>query len=162
MTTHAQHIAKDDLEKIVLANIAEFGWHAVNVIEDDGHPPWTFTIGFYETWEFPEMIIIGRSRATAQHILNTIAIGLDDNHRPDLNTTTTDLIPGAKCFFLEVSSHHYQDYVGFGRLSAPAANPSPLHQIVWPNTDRVFPWNPDVPDSFIEWQPILGPAPKSV
>ena len=35
------------------------------VIEDDGHPPSTFTIGLYETWEQPELIIAGRSRATA-------------------------------------------------------------------------------------------------
>jgi hypothetical protein len=31
----------DELERIVLTTISDFGWHAVNVIEDDGHPPWT-------------------------------------------------------------------------------------------------------------------------
>ena len=36
-----QRIGKDDPEKIVLANIAECGWHCVNVVEDDGHPPWS-------------------------------------------------------------------------------------------------------------------------
>ena len=32
----------------------------------DGHPPWTFTIGLYDTWRFPELIIVGRSRATGE------------------------------------------------------------------------------------------------
>jgi hypothetical protein len=36
-----QRIAKDEPERIVLNNISEFGWHCVNVIEDDGHPPWS-------------------------------------------------------------------------------------------------------------------------
>jgi hypothetical protein len=36
-----QRIGADDLERQVFANIAEFGWHCVNAIEDDGHPPWT-------------------------------------------------------------------------------------------------------------------------
>jgi hypothetical protein len=54
-----QRYTRDDLGKIVLANINEFGWHCVNVVEDDAHPPWSYTIGLYETWEHPELIIVG-------------------------------------------------------------------------------------------------------
>jgi hypothetical protein len=36
-----ERITRDYLDKIVVANINEFGWHCVNVIEDDGHPPWS-------------------------------------------------------------------------------------------------------------------------
>lgn len=43
--TNPQRIPKDEPERIVLSNIQEFGWHCVNVIEDDGHPPWSLTIG---------------------------------------------------------------------------------------------------------------------
>ena len=89
--------AKDDLEPRVISNINDFGWHAVNVIEDDSHPPWTYSIGFYETWGFPELIIIGRSRATAHYILNTVADGLDEGRHPDLNLSTPNLIPGVEC-----------------------------------------------------------------
>ena len=62
MTT-SQRIGADDLERQVIHNINDYGWHAVNVIEeDDGHPPWTYTISFHDTWNYPELIIIGRSR----------------------------------------------------------------------------------------------------
>jgi len=52
MTTSLQRIAKDDVEKIVLSNINDFGWHAVNAIgklfpfdqivwpNNDGLYPW--------------------------------------------------------------------------------------------------------------------------
>jgi hypothetical protein len=40
-----QRFTRDDLGKIVTANINEFGWHCVNVVEDDDHPPWSYTIG---------------------------------------------------------------------------------------------------------------------
>jgi hypothetical protein len=76
----------------------EFGWHAVNVIEDDDHPPWTYSIDFWETWNFPELIIIGRSRATAHHALETAATCLDDNQRPDLNQATDTVIPAPNAF----------------------------------------------------------------
>jgi hypothetical protein len=41
MNTNPQRSAKDELERRIIHNINDFGWHAVNVIEDDGHPPWT-------------------------------------------------------------------------------------------------------------------------
>ena len=49
--TDPQRIGIDLAESKVLADIAEYGWHAMNIIEDDGQPPWTFTIGLYETWK---------------------------------------------------------------------------------------------------------------
>ena len=64
-----QPIASDEPERIVLSNIQQFGWHCVNVIEDDGYPPWSFTIGLYETYEFPELIVFGRSRATSHEMI---------------------------------------------------------------------------------------------
>jgi Domain of unknown function (DUF4262) len=53
--TNSQRTARDEPERMVLTNIAEYGWHAVNVIEDEGCPPWTFTIGLYESYRFPEL-----------------------------------------------------------------------------------------------------------
>src|ERR1700726_3741980 len=112
MTTNPKHATTDELERQVVSNINEFGWHCVNVIEDDDHPPWSYTIGFYESWGFPELIVIGRSRATAHYILNSIATGLDNDQRPDLDrkTPTLDLLPGIPCVFLEVHARYYQDY----------------------------------------------------
>jgi hypothetical protein len=60
----SQRIGNDLVERKVLADINEFGWDSMNALEDDGHPPWTFTIGLYDTWRFPELIIVGRNRAT--------------------------------------------------------------------------------------------------
>jgi hypothetical protein len=153
--TNPQRVAKDEPERIVLSNIREFGWHCVNVIEDDGHPPWTYTIGLYETWNYPEIIIIGRSRATAHHALNAVATALEKDHRPDLNLPTLDLIPGARCLLLEVSPHYYSDYVGFA-LWFYRKRHFPLYQIVWPNHESLYPWDENASKPFKEWQPVLG------
>jgi hypothetical protein len=137
MSQKPQRVGTDDPEKIILRNIADFGWHAINVLEDDGHPPWTFTIGFYETWRFPELIILGRSRATAQHILNTVALGLEEVRSPDLKKTTCDLLPGSSCCFIEVAPHFYADYVGFARWYRQSGrNPRPSYPDVPPPRNR--------------------------
>jgi hypothetical protein len=49
VTTRPQQTTTDDRELQVIHNVNEFGWHCVNVIEDDGHPPWTYT------WNHPEL-----------------------------------------------------------------------------------------------------------
>ena len=113
--SHAKRIGNDLGERKILADIAEYGWHCMNVVEDDGHPPWSFSIGFHETWQYPELIIIGRSRATAHQMLSTIADELDANRRPDLIDPTPYIVLAISCRFIEVAAHHYSDYVGFAR-----------------------------------------------
>lgn len=161
MSTNPQHTSTDELGNIVLANVNDFGWHCVNVIEDDSHPPWSYTIGFYETWGFPELIVIGRSRATAHYMLNTIADKLDNNERPPLDQPTGNLLTGMKCRFIEVLPRYYSDYVGFAR-SFYRKRQFPIYQLVWSNGDGQYPWHPSVPKLFKEWQPVLGATPKDV
>jgi Domain of unknown function (DUF4262) len=132
--TNSRRTARDEPERIVLSNVAEYGWHCVNVIEDDGHPPWSFTIGLYETYGFPELIIFGRARATAHHILETIATCLEKNERPDLTVPNLELLPGIPCLFREVLARYYSDYVGFA-LWFCRKRGFPLHQVVWPNNE---------------------------
>jgi hypothetical protein len=158
MTTNPQRTARDEPERIVLNNIQEFGWHAVNIIEDNGCPPWTFTIGLYETWNHPELIIIGRSRATSHAMLKTLADDIELNDPPNLSDPD-GLILGMKCHFLEVNTRYYSDYVGFA-LWYYRKRQFPLYQIVWPDRDGLYPWHLHAPKHFKEWQTVLsGVAP---
>jgi hypothetical protein len=150
-----QRVAEDGPERIVLNNVADYGWHCVNIIEDDGCPPWSFTIGLYESYGFPELIIIGRSRATAHTMLKTLADDIEMNDPPDLTNPDGLLLLGHKCHFLEVHARYYSDYVGFAKWFYRKRS-FPLHQIVWPNGDGLYPWHPRAPKSFREWQPVLG------
>ena len=142
-------------EQKVLSDIAEYGWHAMNVVEDDGHPPWSFSVGLYETWTYPELIIIGRSRSTAHEMLATIANELEENRQPDLSDAGSYLLLGIACRFIPVDTQHYQDYVGFARWFYRGKH-FPLYQIVWPSNDGRYPWNPKASRLFKEWQPVLG------
>jgi hypothetical protein len=156
--TQPQQYTRDDLGKIVTSNVNEFGWHCVNVIEDDGHPPWSYTIGLYETWEHPELIIIGRSRATSHEMLKTLSNNIELNSLPNLSDPDGHLLLGMKCNFVEVNPRYYSDYVGFA-LWYYRKRKFPLYQVVWPNSDGLYPWDPAAARCFKEWQPVLEAAP---
>jgi hypothetical protein len=150
-----QRFTRDDLGKIVLANINEFGWHCVNVVEDDTHPPWSYTIGLYETWEHPEFIIVGRSRATSHAMLQTLSKDIELNDPPNLTDPDGHVLLGFECHFIEVDTLYYSDYVGFA-LWHYRKRKFPMYQIVWPNEDGLYPWDPLATGLFKEWQPLLG------
>jgi hypothetical protein len=153
--TQPQRLSHDDLNRIVINNVNEFGWHCVNVIEDDNHPPWSYTIGLYETWEHPELIVIGRSRATSHALLKTLADNIELNSPPGVTNPDGHLILGMKCHFLQVDPRYHSDYVGFA-LWYYRKRRFPLYQIVWPDPDGVYPWDEKASNSFKEWQPVLG------
>jgi hypothetical protein len=56
---------------------------------------------------------------------------------------------------------YYHDYVGFARWYYRGEH-FPMYQIVWPSNDGYFPWSPYASDTFKEWQPVLGEAPKGL
>lgn len=150
-----QRLTRDDLGKIVLNNIAEFGWHAINVIEDDTHPPWSYTIGLYDTWEHPEFIVIGRSRATSHAMLKALADDIEIDSPPNLLGAASHKLLGLQCHFIEVNPRYYADYVGFA-LWHYRKRRFPLYQIIWPNEEGLYPWDESASDAFKEWQPVLG------
>jgi Domain of unknown function (DUF4262) len=54
-----------------------------------------------------------------------------------------------------VAQRYYHDYVGFARWYY-RGKPFSLYQIIWPSNDGHYPWSPHAPESFKEWQPVLG------
>jgi hypothetical protein len=59
-------VGSDEAERKVMADVADFGWHCLHIHEEGDSAPWTFTIGLYQTWSFPELIIGGLSVRAAQ------------------------------------------------------------------------------------------------
>ena len=132
-----QRIATDDGERSVLDDIAKYGWHCIYILEQDGQPPWTFTIGLFETWKHPELVIFGLKRQVAHEILNIVAVKLAKGERIDLSQPTDDLVHGASCLLVGVPEHHYRARFGFARWYYQGDG-FPVYQIVWPNREGYF------------------------
>ena len=53
-------MALNDYEKRLIAKIAEYGWFCMSVGGgDEGEPPFSYTIGLWETLCTPELIVFG-------------------------------------------------------------------------------------------------------
>ena len=84
-------VGSDATERKVLADVNEFGWHCLSIFEENDQPPFTFSIGFHETWNFPELIVIGLKREVAHPTLNIVSTLLAEGRRLDLSASSNDL-----------------------------------------------------------------------
>jgi hypothetical protein len=147
----------DDLERKVLSDVEDRGWHCLHITEEGGQPPFSFSIGFYKTWKFPELIAVGLSSEVTQAAFNLIAETLTAGRKIDLRSTNEDLFEGYPCAFIEVQKSHFREYVGTAIWYYESTS-FPLYQIIWPSKDGMYPWNPSASTHFKAWQPVLGHA----
>lgn len=60
--------AQDASDAKLLADVAQHGWHIVQVSEEPGLPPFAFTVGLYYQFLQPEVLIMGIDLTTSAHI----------------------------------------------------------------------------------------------
>jgi len=68
-------LGTDECERKVISDVREYGWHCLNVLEDKKGPGFSFSIGLFETWQHPELILVGLKSKVAHAILDLVATG---------------------------------------------------------------------------------------
>ena len=150
-----QSIGKDRSEQKVIDNIAEFGWHCLHIHADLSYVEFTFTVGLFQTYQYPELIILGLPSTVAHTILSTAADAAKFGKPLDVTQLTDALLEGYSCCFAKVPKAEYHEHVGFARWYYEG-DEFPLYQIVWPCRSGFFPWHPLATADFKRAQPVIG------
>src|SRR5215210_5859323 len=50
----------NSIRRRVFANVRKHGWHCYRIYGGPA-PPWSYSIGFYNTWDAPELVLAGAS-----------------------------------------------------------------------------------------------------
>ena len=140
-------IGHDPQEQKVIDDIAQYGWHCVNILGEGAWVPFSFTIGVFKNYQHPELIIFGLGENIAHQ---NLAIAVEKIHRGnpiDLATSTDALLNEYLCCFVEVPKAQYAEHVGLCEWFYEGDD-FPLFQIVWPSPQGLFPWHPDVSPDF--------------
>lgn len=147
--------ASDEGEQKLLDDIRKFGWHCLNVLGDEENEPFSYTIGLFQTYGHPELLIYGLPRDLAHSVLTIAADAAADGKPLDLEEPTDALLEGYPCLFVPVPHSEYPEHVGFGRWYYQGDS-FPVQQIVWPSKAGLFPWHPEASQAFRRKQPVLG------
>ncbi|MFT7724519.1 MAG: DUF4262 domain-containing protein [Roseateles sp.] len=150
-----RRVGEDESEQKVIDDIANFGWHCVSIFAEGEQSGYSFTVGLFESYKHPELIIFGLSSKVAHQIFCIAADAAKSGHPLDLALPTDALVNNYLCCFAEVPTIGYQEYVGFCCWYYQG-NDFPLFQIVWPSRSGLFPWHPQATSEFRAIQPVIA------
>ena len=154
----ARASAEDTTEQKLLDDIRRYGWHCAHVLADDGGTSFSFSVGLFQTYRHPELVIFGLRSEVAHRVLN-VAVAAAQAGRPfDLAEPTAELVEGYPCVFVRVPDREYKRHFGLG-IWYYMGNAFPVYQAVYPSRTWHFPWQSEATDSFKALQPVLGAPP---
>ncbi len=135
------NLAADEVK--LLDNIERFGCHILSVTEDALGPGWSYSIGFYDLYCQPEILISGLKPELAQSVLNSIQDRIADGLIIREGLRQGELLGGVDCEFREVEWRpelrgvvgHASWFYGESRF--------PVFQCIYPDLQNIFPWEKD-------------------
>jgi hypothetical protein len=150
---------EDERDRKLLADVERFGWHMIHINEDKKGPAFSFSVGFYYTFQQPEILVMGLRPEVAQKILNIAAVQMVGGKTFQPFKPISDLVEGYNCVFAPIQIENYQDYLGYAiwfYRSLPA--PFPAMQLIWPDKGGCFPWEPHYDTRYLKLQKPLYAA----
>lgn len=153
MDNHEEH-DKQAKAKIV-SDIIEYDCHLA-LLESDGYlPAFAYTIGLYEKFRHPEIIIFGLTTDVMGHLLNGLRDEIKKGNAFKPNETYSGLLEGYEVQFLEVKEENYPDYLGYAGWYYKKTFNFPVLQVVWPDKGSKWPWESEFNESWKFKQPLL-------
>lgn len=153
------------LEKVD-ALVREHGWAVINVLESDAHPEFDYTVGLSYSYGHPELIMVGfGDAAEAKSILNMLGARIRDEGVRYESGQLYDRIfaNDYKALMLEAAPDTAERCikVAYAHARKHFREPPRLLQLVMPDANRRFFYDPAYDPAMDTLQPILG-SPEAI
>jgi len=149
----------NSVDQKLLDDVEKYGLHILHILGDEEHPPFSYSIGLFKTFNHPEIIIIGLKQQLSHIIINNIAEDIKNGIAYEPFSWSEDILDNYKCLFIPVDKSNYREYVGYDRWYYNGDDFS-LLQCIYPTTKGIYPWEETWPDNIKQLQPLLGPINK--
>lgn len=144
----------DPSQKNIIAQIRKHGWMGTYVMADEEGPSFSYTMGFWLKFSFPEVILFSVPREKAHDIFWAIYREIDEGRRLPIGVPVDGFIRNFQIVFLPVSVEQYREYLGQNRWFYDGDDFECL-QLVFPDREGNFPWSSEASDEFRACQPDL-------
>ncbi len=98
----------DDGDRQVLHDIAQYGWHVIGITEDKGRPGWSFSIGMFQTFSHPEILLFGLDIHLRHRVINGIGNVIRSGQRFEAEHEYADILADVRCMFKPVQEPWYK------------------------------------------------------
>ena len=131
--------------KEVAASIKEKGRYIVHVNESATTPRFSYTIGLYERYGHPEVLITGLPMEVADPVLHNVAYQVGEGKQFLDGTTSKDdgLLDGYALLFRNIPFAEHEKLLGLAFWYYKTSD-FPSVQCVWPDRNHQYPWSDKV------------------
>jgi len=142
-------------QRQILDDVEEFGLHIVSVPEDGQAPGFSFSIGMWESFDHPEVVVFGLPDEVAVELLNGVADEVSEGKTFPAGTKHDGLLQDYPVQFVEVPNAAVREFLATAVWAYDGAD-FPAVQLVWPDKQGRWPWDAGVREGFRGMQPVLG------
>lgn len=143
------------VQEKLLSNIEKYGLEVMHILEDKTGPGFSYSVGLFESYQHPEIIIVGLKQELCHTLINNMANDIKSGEKYMALNYYSNILNNFQCYFVDVDHSNYDKYVG--QAQAYYGNDNfPLIQCIYPTVKGIFPWEKEWPDDIKNLQPILG------
>lgn len=134
--------------------IDQYGCYIIQVEADDYLPAYAYTIGLFQRFKHPEIICFGLSIELLGDLLNNACASIKSNEMLNTGVLYDEFIKNHPVQFLQVDRSYHSDYMAICNLFY-RTDEYPSLQMVWPDKQSLFPWEPGFNPEWKFKQPLL-------
>ncbi|GDY28800.1 DUF4262 domain-containing protein [Gandjariella thermophila] len=153
-TTQGLSAEHERLRRELLRDIEEHGHAVVHVAEDDQGAPYSFTVGAWRRFGVAEAVVVGLPAEMAGVLLAAYVSRARGGERFLPGKLYHGIFQDVPITVERVAKGHYLEFFG-GAFLIYRKGDFPALQLIVPTPDGHWPWHPDAPEGFAEWQPVL-------
>ena len=144
----------DSSDRRLVEDVATYGWHIIQVREDEKSPGWSYSVGLFDSYGHPEIIVAGLKPDLAAVVINECGRRIRSGAVIANEQRQLDLLNRVECEFRTVDPSWVQELMGFARWFYDTWE-FPVLQCVYPDLENRFPWEEAYDSRFRERQPLL-------
>ena len=144
----------DDRDRQVINDIAAQGWHVVDSAADNLGLGWSFSVGLYQSFGHPEVVVFGLGAELGRRVVTTIAEAVKAGGSFKPGKDYADLLPRCACVFEPVQPRWQPWALGYARWYY-RSDEFPALQCIWPDKRQNHPWQMGYKAEWTWQQPLL-------
>jgi len=144
----------DNVESKIHADVKEYGWHLIGVLEDSEGPSFAYSIGLQKTFGHSEILILGLDIKIMHQMINGMANRVKVGVQFVCGQRDPGILAGYDCLIGEVEAKFFKSYLGRAIDFYGGYNFQAL-QCLWPDRHGLFPSDPHFSESLQKKQALM-------
>ena len=146
--------ADRDLRQWLLKQAEDHGNAVVEVAGDERGAPYCFTVGAWRRFGVAEAVVIGLPLELGRVLITAYVNEARQGVRFQPGQLYRQFFNGVPITVERVARGYYPEFFGSAFLLYPTGD-FPAVQLIVPSEGGFWPWHPQAPQGFAQWQPVL-------